>query len=133
MDGFETCARLKRNPNTKTIPVIFLSARGETKDVLKGFEVGGVDYVTKPFRPAELMARVNTHIELKRAREEIRSLRGIIPICANCKKIRDDGGYWEQVETFIQEHSDAEFTHSICPDCVATLYPEIARKHKKDK
>lgn len=130
MDGFETCARLKRDPNTKTIPVIFLTARGESKDVLRGFKVGGVDYVTKPFRSAELLARVKTHIELKRAREEIHSLRGIIPICANCKKIRDDKGFWEQVDTYVQEHSDAEFTHSICPQCLTSLYPEVAEKKK---
>lgn len=56
--------------------------------------------------------------KLAEAVEEIQSLTGLLPICSNCKKIRDDQGYWKQVEKYIQDHSDAKFTHSICPDCV---------------
>jgi DNA-binding response OmpR family regulator len=66
MDGFEVCGRIKSNPETKHIPVIFLSARVETADIVKGFEVGGVDYVTKPFQKLELLARVDTHVRLKK-------------------------------------------------------------------
>ena len=61
--------------------------------------------------------------ELERALSEIKSLRGILPICAGCKRIRDDAGYWQQVEQYVQEHSEAEFSHSICPDCMKKLYP----------
>jgi len=68
------------------------------------------------------LARVKTHLELKFAREELSLLRGIIPICAKCKKIRDDSGYWEHVETYVQHHSDAELTHNICPTCDEELY-----------
>jgi hypothetical protein len=68
--------------------------------------------------------------DLTQAMNEIKTLRGIIPICSNCKKIRDDGGYWQQVESYVREHSDAEFTHSICPDCVETLYPELNINNK---
>lgn len=63
--------------------------------------------------------------DLKTALDEIKTLRGIIPICANCKKIRDDKGYWNQIESYIQRHSDAEFSHGICPECVKKLYPEF--------
>jgi DNA-binding response OmpR family regulator len=66
IDGFEVCGRIKSNPETKHIPVIFLSARVETVDIVKGFEVGGVDYVTKPFQKLELLARVDTHVRLKK-------------------------------------------------------------------
>ena len=63
--------------------------------------------------------------ELKKAVNEIKTLRGIIPICSICKKIRDDKGYWNQIEAYIQKHSDADFSHGICPECAAKHYPEI--------
>ena len=62
--------------------------------------------------------------KLKKALDEIKTLKGILPICASCKKIRDDQGYWNQIEAYIRDHSDALFTHSICPDCMKKLYPE---------
>lgn len=122
MDGYEVCRELKSQKTTVHIPVIFLTAKTETEDLVKGFEAGAVDYVTKPFKSAELLARIKTHIELKRAREEIRTLRGIIPICAKCKKIRDDEGFWKQIETYIEKHSDALFSHGLCPDCSKEIY-----------
>jgi len=64
-------------------------------------------------------------VELKDALSEIKTLSGMLPICASCKKIRNDDGYWEQLEVFIRDHSDAEFSHSICPDCVKKLYPDL--------
>jgi len=67
MDGFEVCAKLKANPHTRDIPVIFLSAKSETEDIVRGFELGAVDYVTKPFHKAELLARVSTHLKLRRS------------------------------------------------------------------
>jgi PAS domain S-box-containing protein len=57
---------------------------------------------------------------------KVKTLSGMLPICASCKKIRDDKGYWQKLETFVHEHSDAEFSHSICPDCIRLLYPEFA-------
>jgi hypothetical protein len=63
--------------------------------------------------------------ELKKALEEIKTLSGFLPICASCKKIRDDQGYWKQIEVYISEHSEAEFSHGICPECSEKLYPEI--------
>jgi two-component system, cell cycle sensor histidine kinase and response regulator CckA len=62
--------------------------------------------------------------ELKDALKRVKTLNGLLPICASCKKIRNDGGYWEQVETYIRTRSNADFTHGICPDCVRSLYPE---------
>ena len=63
--------------------------------------------------------------EKEKALSEIRVLRGFLPICASCKKIRDDQGYWNQIESYIRDHSEAEFSHSVCPDCCNRLYPEI--------
>ena len=115
MDGYDVCKRLKSDFGTRHIPIIFITAKTDTKDVVKGFEVGGVDYVTKPFNAAELLARIKTHIEMK-------ILRGLLPICSGCKKIRDDNGFWKQVESYIEAHSELTFSHGICPDCAKALY-----------
>src|SRR5271157_5763699 len=74
MDGIEVCRRLKADPSTQSIPVIFLTASNEMEHLVKGFEVGAVDYVTKPFNPPELLARVRTHLELKHARQQLREM-----------------------------------------------------------
>jgi PAS domain-containing protein len=74
----------------------------------------------------DITERKQKYDELQSAMEQIKTLRGIVPICASCKKIRDDGGYWEQVENYIATHSEARFTHGICPDCMQKLYPDIA-------
>lgn len=63
--------------------------------------------------------------ELQDALAEVKTLSGLLPICASCKKIRDDNGYWSQIEEYIRKHSDAEFTHGLCPECAAELYPEF--------
>jgi len=67
----------------------------------------------------------NTIKELQQAFGEVRTLSGLLPICAGCKKIRDDQGYWQQIETYISEHSDADFSHGICPECIKRLYPDL--------
>lgn len=64
--------------------------------------------------------------QLKDAFSEIKTLSGLLPICAVCKKIRDDSGYWHQIEQYIRTHSDADFSHSVCPDCARKLYPELS-------
>lgn len=125
IDGFEVCKTLKSKLSTRHIPVIFLTAKTETDDIVKGFDAGGVDYVTKPFNSAELLSRIRTHIEVK-------ILRGLLPICANCKKIRDDAGFWKQIDTYIEKHSHAKFSHGICPECLIELYGEKEWFKKKD-
>jgi len=149
MDGFEVCRRLKASPKTSNIPIIFLTAKTESEDIVTGFEMGAVDYVTKPFTASVLVARVRTHLDLKMIQErqaktitsleealaKVKLLSGLVPICAHCKKIRDDKGYWNQIEVYISEHSEADFSHGICPDCVHELYPDYQsalKKHEKD-
>ncbi|MDM8556421.1 response regulator [Desulfococcaceae bacterium HSG7] len=142
MDGYEVCKRLKENEITKDIPVICITAMSEVMDDAKAFALGAADYIPKPFNPATVKARVKNHIklknalskqkklikELKEALSKIKTLNGLLPICASCKKIRDDKGYWNQVEHYIMDHSDADFTHSICPECVKELYPKIQER-----
>jgi len=132
MSGYEVCKKLKENKDTEHIPVIFLTAKSDTDDLVKGFEAGGIDYVAKPFNSVELLARVKTHIKLKKTIEENLSLKGIIPICAKCKKIRDDEGYWQQVEVYIEKHSKAEFSHGLCLECNEELYGDT-EWYKKSK
>jgi cytochrome bd-type quinol oxidase subunit 2 len=77
----------------------------------------------------ELHATVS---DLETALSEIKTLSGLLPICASCKKIRDDKGYWNQIESYIRTHSSAEFSHSICPDCIKKLYPDFADQVLED-
>jgi len=159
MSGYEVCHQLKADERTQEIPVIFLSALAETLDRVKAFSTGGVDYITKPFQVEEVLARVETHLtirglqkelqeknaqletkneqlqekntQLQEALDNIKTLKGFIPICANCKKVRDDEGFWEQVEIYVRDHTEAEFSHGICPDCMQELYPELYEKLDK--
>lgn len=127
MNGFEVCEELKSNVQTRHIPVIFLTAKTSTEDIVKGFKVGGVDYVSKPFNSEELLARVNTHIE-------IRTLRALLPMCGSCKSIRDDKGYWQLVEAYFDKHNIAEFSLTYCDKCAAKLYVDsdwLKSKRKK--
>ncbi len=142
LSGFDLCRQLKARDDTRDIPVIFLTARMATDDVVEGFNAGGVDYVTKPVNSQALRARVRTHIELKKARDkqaelieqlqdslaQIKQLKGFIPICAHCKKIRNDEGFWQKVEVYIEHHSDATFSHGVCPDCIERYYPGLGEK-----
>jgi hypothetical protein len=73
---------------------------------------------------AALAAKIE---ELREALEQIKSLRGILPICMHCKKICDDRGYWNQLETYIRRYSEAQFRHGICPECLGKYYPELAK------
>ncbi len=71
--------------------------------------------------------KVNVIVELKEALAHVKKLSGLLPICASCKKIRDDKGYWQQIEAYIRDHSEAEFSHGICPECMKKLYPQFAK------
>ncbi len=117
MDGFEVCQELKSNLKTKHIPVIFITGCANTEDIVKGFKVGGVDYITKPFNKDELLARVSTHIEIK-------TLRSLLPICAACKKIHNDEGYWQSIEEYFEGQNIAEFITTFCDDCAKKIYLE---------
>ena len=118
MDGYQFCSEMKMQLNLSHIPVIFLTAKSHSDDIIKGFASGGADYVTKPFIAAELMARINTHLE-------INQLRHLIPICSICKKVRDDKGLWNQLEAYINNHTNTKFSHGICKECAEEHYPDL--------
>jgi DNA-binding response OmpR family regulator len=137
MDGLQVCRQLRALSQPPSTYVILLTARGQEADIVTGLEAGADDYITKPFAREELRARVQVGArvvtlqrqlaervqELEDALARVKYLRGLLPICAYCKKIRNDQNYWQQVESYIAEHSDAQFSHSICPAC----YEQFAR------
>ena len=145
MNGYEVCEALKRDARLKDVPVIFISALGDVADKVKGFSAGGVDYISKPFQTEELLARVETHLTLRnlqkdfekkntrllelnerlqQALDEIKTLKGILPICGHCKKIRDANNSWQTMEDYVSDHSEARFSHSVCPECAKKYYPD---------
>jgi phosphoserine phosphatase RsbU/P len=139
LDGVEVVRRLRESPRNLGAYVLLLTARASPQDVVRGLEAGADDYVTKPFHPAELRARVQVGMrvlawrealatqvrELGDALSRVKRLQGPLPICSYCKKIRDEGDDWQQVEAYIAEHSEAAFSHGICPDCYAHLASEL--------
>lgn len=136
MNGFELCAIIRAAEATSEVPIIFLTAQNDTPCIVKGFQVGGNDYVVKPFEPQELLARVKTHLALKLRTDELKAmlarlkkLEGIISICMYCKKIRSDNDSWEQMEKYITEHSEAEFSHGICPECFKDRYSDMKAEY----
>jgi sigma-B regulation protein RsbU (phosphoserine phosphatase) len=133
LDGVEICRRLRSPEYSKATYVILLTARDNHEDLITGLQAGADDYVTKPFNREELHARVQVGVrvlalqealsrrvgELEEALSQVRQLRGLLPICSYCKKIRNDKDYWEQMETYVTKHSEAQFSHGICPTCLA--------------
>jgi DNA-binding response OmpR family regulator len=124
MDGITICQKARRTNELKSHYLILLTTMGRTEDIVVGLESGANDYVVKPFNSAELRARVGVGVrtiqlqnELAATRREVYQLQGIVPICAYCKKIRADKGYWQQVETYVSQRSEAKFSHGICPEC----------------
>lgn len=137
--GPDVVRLVRARPTNRPPYLILLTTKREKEDIIAGLEAGANDYLAKPFDPGELRARVEVgrrllevqaaladkNQELLLALEQIKTLRGIVPICASCKKIRDDKGYWNQVEVYVHAHTEAEFTHSICPECTRRLYPGL--------
>jgi sigma-B regulation protein RsbU (phosphoserine phosphatase) len=141
LEGPELCRRVRALARPVPTYLLLLTARDGTADVVAGLDSGADDFVSKPFDPLELAsrlrvgervvglqramaARVN---ELEVALGQVKQLRGLLPICAYCKSVRDHKNYWQQVETYITAHSDARFSHGICPDCWdEVVVPELS-------
>ena len=141
LDGLELCRGLRDRSDGRLAYVILLTAKRERDDVVAGLEAGADDYMIKPFHAEELRARVRAGfrilelqegltkrvVELEAALLQIKQLRGLLPICSYCKKIRDDGNYWHQVEAYLSEHADMKFSHGVCPHCFEKeLVPQLA-------
>jgi CheY-like chemotaxis protein len=139
MDGPEVCRRARAELPLANMYLLLVTARETRSDVIVGLDAGADDYVIKPFDPEELRARINVGVrvlglqqklaervdELQAALSNVKQLHGLLPICSYCKRIRGDDQYWQQVEGYIAQHSNAEFSHGICPTCFAKVSAEI--------
>lgn len=143
IDGIKAATQVRSRFN---IPIIFLAAYVDENMVkhIKNTEPFG--YLIKPFDPKELhivieialykhqmeMEREKLICKLQDSLAKIHKLRGLIPICASCKKMRNDQGYWQLVEAYFQEHTEAEFTHTVCPECEKKLYSKLYKSEQKE-
>ena len=143
LNGIEAAAEIQQHCPT---PVVILTAYDTPELIIKASEAGIGAYLRKPPHAKELQIAITVALarfgdlmeldrlnealrlrnkELQAALDQIKTLKGLLPICAQCKKIRDDEGYWHEVEVYIREHSDADFSHGICPSCLRILYPDF--------
>jgi DNA-binding response OmpR family regulator len=132
LDGLEICRRIRASRTLQGSYVLLLTARAGCEDVVLGLDSGADDFLSKPFDRRELQARLAvgdrvlslqgalaTRVtELEAALARVRSLEGLLPICAHCKRIRHESGQWEPLEELVRASAGAEFTHGICPDCL---------------
>ncbi len=146
MTGLEVCREIRGSSRLNPVYIIFVTARDCREDVIEGLEAGANDYVAKPFDNDELRVRIKVGervLELQRlladrvkeletALSREKQLQGLLPICCYCKKIRNDQNYWEKVENYITDHSGAQFSHGICPECYNTVMEhEVNELEKK--
>jgi len=150
MDGLKMTREIRLE--SKGALIIVTTAHSDTSYMLDAIDLGVDQYVVKPVNVEKLTTAVNKcaeiieyrrahkrHLEereklitdLQEALAKVKQLSGFLPICASCKKIRDDEGYWQQIESYIRDHSEAEFSHGICPDCAKRLYGDYLKKAEK--
>jgi len=142
INGVDICRAIREGDQPRQPYLILLTARARPEDIVQGLRAGADDYITKPVGRDELQARLqvagriaalqqrlsNRVIELEQALARVRRLQGLLPICAYCKRIRDDQNYWNQVETYLAEHTDVQFSHGICPSC----YERVLKNESSD-
>ncbi|MHC4910518.1 MAG: response regulator transcription factor, partial [Planctomycetota bacterium] len=130
-DGPEICRQLRAREDGDLFYILLLTAKSQPEDIVAGLEAGADDYVTKPFDRDELRARVRTGeriiglqdrladrvSELETALATVKQLSGLLPMCAYCKRIREGDDYWQAVEKYLASHTEAVFSHGVCPDC----------------
>ena len=136
VDGIDAAEKIHAILN---IPVIYLTAHADESTLQRAKVTEPFGYIVKPFRERDLQIAIEFALyksrmeaernllinRLQEALEHVRTLSGMLPICSYCKKIRDDKGYWNQLETYLSEHSGTEFTHGICPDCAAKAIKDL--------
>jgi phosphoserine phosphatase RsbU/P len=141
LDGPSICSRMRAERPTANVYLMLLTSLEGRSDIVAGLNAGADDYIVKPFDPEELRARVNVGVriltlqerlsqrvaELQQALNNVKTLHGLLPICSYCKRIRGDDQYWQQVEKYIADRSEAQFSHGICPSCYAEVEKEIER------
>ena len=139
LDGPEVCRRVRDQLPQANMYLMLLTALESRRDVIAGLTAGADDYIVKPFDHDELWARVQVGVrvltlqerladrvaELQTALSNVKQLRGLLPICSYCKRIRGDDQYWQQVDAYITDHSEAQFSHGICPPCFEKVQQEF--------
>jgi sigma-B regulation protein RsbU (phosphoserine phosphatase) len=144
MEGPDVCRRMRESPAIIPPYIIMLTARQGAKEVVEAMQAGADDYLTKPYHRDELRVRVQVGVrmielqtkladrigKLEEALDRVKRLQGIIPICGYCKKVRDDEDYWQNVESYIATHSEAEFSHGVCPSCFTQVVEPQLESYK---
>lgn len=139
--GIELCAEIRADERLRSIYVILLTAHDTRDDILHGLDGGADEYLTKPLDWEMLKAKLRSGAriatlqydlalrvkELQEALANVKQLSGLLPMCSYCKRIRDDGDYWQQLETYLSTHSEAEFSHGICPSCLDQVTRDFTR------
>ncbi|MEK7468260.1 MAG: response regulator transcription factor [Planctomycetota bacterium] len=132
LSGIEICRKARALAAKRPLYLILLTAKNDTATIVEALDSGANDYVVKPFTPDELRSRIGVGIrvvelekqletrieELERANAELKELRQMIPMCAYCKKVRNDQNFWEKVETYIGMRTKAKVSHGVCPECM---------------
>lgn len=117
-DGLELCRRIRARTGAEYTYFILLTSRDATEDNQTAAADAGVDdFLTKPLDFTDLWTRLRVAERILRYTTQVRQLEEMLPICSYCKKIRDDGNYWQQIEGYISERTGSDFSHSVCPDC----------------
>jgi DNA-binding response OmpR family regulator len=139
LDGVELTRQVRSLSRPTPTYIMLLTARADKQSIVAGLEVGANDYLTKPVDLAELRARVHvgrqmvelqTQLadrvgQLEQALADVQSLRGLLPICCYCKKVRDGQDYWREVEDYLANHGELRFSHGICPECRTQLQAQL--------
>ncbi len=139
LDGIDAADKIRALLN---IPVIYLTAHSDESTLERAKVSQPFGYIVKPFRERDLLIAIEFALylsavekersaliqQLEEALSHVKTLSGMLPICAACKKIRDDKGYWNHIEQYLKEHSDAELTHSLCPDCAEKILRDPNKK-----
>ncbi len=138
LDGPQICERIRARQASSYTYVLLVTARSSKSDVVTGLSAGADDFISKPVDPEEMRARLRVGervlkleqslaeqiTRLQEERAHVQELQGMIPICMHCKRIRGQEQIWERVETYIESHSSAKFSHALCQDCLEKHYPD---------
>jgi DNA-binding response OmpR family regulator len=127
IDGLGLCERVRGRAATEYTYFILLTAKTGKENYQLAMQTGVDDFLSKPLDRDELVNRLRVAERILGFTTQIRQLKSLLPICAYCRKIRDDQNYWQQIESYIHQHTGSDFSHSICPECYETVVkPELA-------